>query len=181
MSGRSSVVLDVEKGEAVARFGEEHRRMVLMATEAFVTMMETLNAFGSAGLTMFYAMGMGKGRYDVLRELEVLRQQGNPVTKDQFLENIVHHLRVTGWGATAIKRCDVRKGELIVVLSNNPFVPPRTEKEERRLESPLCHYFRGYWVGVASEVFESMVICTETKCMGKGDPYCEFEIVANKG
>jgi len=156
--------------------------MVLMATEAFVTMMETLNAFGSAGLTMFYAMGMEKGRYDVLRELEALRQHGNPVTKNRFLENIVHHLRVTGWGASAIKRCNVKKGELTVVLSNNPLVvPPRTKKEDRKLESPLCHYFRGYWVGVASEVLESMVSCTETKCMGKGDPYCEFKIAANRG
>ena len=178
MSRRNSIVLDVEKGEAVASFGEERRRMVLMTTEGFVTMMETLNAFGSAGLTMFYAMGLEKGRYDVLKELEALRRQGNPISKSQFLENILHHLRVTGWGAPAIKKHDEKKGELTILLRNNPLVVSSgTDREDRKPENHLCHYFRGYWVGIASEVLERRVSCTETKCMGKGDAYCEFKIV----
>ena len=90
MSGKSGVKLDVNKGEVMAHIGMYHRRVVLIASEAFIKMMEALNAFGSAGLAMFYMMGQEKGRYDVLKEIEAWRQQGISFTKRQVLENIVH-------------------------------------------------------------------------------------------
>jgi len=60
MAGNSNVLLDVEKGEAMARFGKDHRRMVLIASEAFVKMMESFNVFGTAAFTMLYMMGQEK-------------------------------------------------------------------------------------------------------------------------
>lgn len=176
MAGKNGVILDVEKGEAVARFGEDHRRMVLIASEAFVKMTETLNAFGSAAFTMLYMMGQEKGRYDVLKEMEVLREQGISFTKRQVLENIIHQLRVTGWGAAKIQKYDEKRGVLMIVVENNPLVVALGAggKSDR----PVCHYFRGYWVGVVSEVLERKVSCAETKCMGMGDAHCEFQIKA---
>jgi len=176
VSGKNGVILDAEKGEAMARFGEEHRRMVLIASEAFVKMTETLNTFGSAAFTMLYMMGQEKGRYDVLRELEALRKQGVSFTKRQVLENIVHQLRVTGWGAAKVQKYDEKRGVLTVLLENNPLVVALGAggKSDR----PVCHYFRGYWVGVVSEVLERRVSCAESKCMGMGDEYCEFKVTA---
>ena len=176
MSGKNSIVLDAEKGEAMARFGEAHRRMVLMASEAFVKMMETLNAFGSAAFTMLYMMGQEKGRYDVLKEIEALRQQGISFTKRQVLENIVHQLRVTGWGAPRVQKYDEKRGVLTILVENNPVVG--VLGTGGKSDRPVCHYFRGYWVGVVSEVLERKVNCVETKCMGMGDAHCEFKITA---
>ena len=174
MSGKNGVKLDAEKGEAMARFGEDHRRMVLIASEAFVKMMESLNAFGSAGFTMFYMMGQEKGRYDVLKEIEVLRQQEISFTKRQVLKNIVRQVRVTGWGAARVEKYDEKHRALTIVVENNPLVVALGTggKSDR----PVCHYFRGYWVGVVSEVLERKVSCAETKCMGMGEAYCEFKI-----
>ena len=176
MSGKNSVSLGNEKGEAVARFGDDYRRMVLMTCEAFVKMTETLNAFGSAAFTMLYMMGQEKGRYDVLKEIEALRQQEISFTKRQVLENLLHHVRVTGWGAPRIQKYDEKRGDLTIVVENNPLmvVLGNGGKSDR----PVCHYFRGYWVGVVSEVLERRVSCAETKCMGMGDVYCDFKITA---
>jgi len=176
MSGKNSVTLDAEKGEAMARLGEDYRRMVLIACEAFVKMMETLNAFGSAAFTMLYMMGQEKGRYDVLKELEALRQQGISFTKRQVLENLVHQLRVTGWGVPKVQKYDEKRVTLTIVVENNPLVVALGAggKSDR----PVCHYFRGYWVGVVSEVLERKVSCAEAKCMGMGDAYCEFKVTA---
>lgn len=176
MAGKNNVILDAEKGEAVAHFGEDHRRMVLIASEAFVKMTETLNSFGSAAFTMLYMMGQEKGRYDVLKEMEALREQGISFTKRQVLENIVHDLRVTGWGAAKVQKYDEKRGVLTIMVENNPLIVAfgATGKSDR----PVCHYFRGYWVGVVSEVLERKVSCAETKCMGMGDEYCEFKITA---
>lgn len=176
MSGKNSFKLDAEKGEATVLFGESHRRMVLITSEAFVKMMETLNAFGSAALTMLYMMGQEKGRYDVLKEMEALRQQGVSFTKRQVLENIVHLARVTGWGAPRIQSYDEKRGSLTILVDNNPLVAALGTgvKSDR----PVCHYIRGYWVGVVSEVLERRVSCAETKCIGMGDVNCEFKITS---
>jgi len=174
MSGKNSIILDAEKGEAVARLGEDHRRMVLIASGAFVKMAETLNSFGSAAFTMLYMMGQEKGRYDVLKEMEALRKQGLSFTRRQVLENIIHQLRVTGWGAPKIQKHDEKRGALTILVENNPLVVASGGK----LDRPVCHYFRGYWVGVVSEVWERKVSCAETKCIGMGDAHCEFKITA---
>jgi predicted hydrocarbon binding protein len=178
MSGKDGVTLDVEKGEARGRFGENPQRMVLIASEAFVRMMEALKVFGTGALTMFYMMGQEKGRYDVLKEIAVLRQHGTSFTKRQLLENIVHHTRATGWGASRIQKCDENRRALTISVENNPLVVAlgTSVKSDR----PNCHYLRGYWVGAASEVLEGKMSCAETKCMGMGDAYCEFQITATE-
>jgi len=174
MSGKNNVSLGDEKGEAMARFGDNYRRMVLMTCEAFVKMMETLNAFGSAALTILYMMGQEKGHYDVLKEIEALRQQGISFTKRQVLENLLHQVRVTGWGAPRIQKYDEKQGALNIVVENNPLIG--VLGTGGKSDRPVCHYFRGYWVGVVREVLERKVSCAETKCMGMGDVYCEFKI-----
>ncbi len=176
ISRKNSIILDDEKGEAIARFGESYQRMVLIASEAFIKMTKTLSAFGSAALTMLYMMGQETGRYDVLKEIEALRQQRVSFNKRQVLENIVHQIRVTGWGAPRVQKYDEKRGDLTITLENNPLVVALGL--DVKSDRPVCHYFRGYWVGVASEVLERKVSCVESKCMGMGDVYCEFEITA---
>jgi predicted hydrocarbon binding protein len=176
MSKKNRIVLNVEKGEATVRFGDDYRRMVLVASEAFAKMMETLNAFGSAAFTMLYMMGQEKGRYDVSKEIKALQQHGISFTKRQVLENTVHNVSVTGWGAPRIQKYDERRGALTIVVENNPLIVAMGT--DRKSDRPLCHYFRGYWVGVVSEVLERRLSCAEVKCMGMGDVHCEFKITA---
>ena len=176
ISRKNSVTLDAEKGEAMARFGDNHQRMVLIASEAFVKMMKALNAFGTAAFTMLYMMGQEKGRHDILKELEALRQQGISFTKRQVLENIVHQVRVTGWGAPKVQKYDEKRGVLTILVENNPLVV--ASGTGGKSDRPVCHYFRGYWIGVVSEVLERKVNCAERKCMSMGDAYCEFKVAA---
>ena len=176
MSGKNSVTLDAEKGEAMACFGEDHRRMVLMMSEAFVKMTEAFNAFGTAAFTMLYMMGQEKGRYDVLKEIEALRQQGISFNKRQVLESIVHQVGATGWGAPRIQKYDERRGVLTVLVGNNPVIVALGTFGKS--DKPVCHFFRGYWVGVVSEVLERKVSCAcgKTRCIIMGDAHCEFKI-----
>lgn len=174
LSGRNSVELDVRRGEAMAPLGGNHQRMVLIASEAFVKMTEILNVFGSAAFTMLYMMGQEKGHYDVLKAIEVLRHKKASLTKRQVLENVVQQLRVTGWGAPKVQKYDERRGVIKILVENNPLVVASgTNGTPSR---PTCHYFRGYWVGVLSEILERKASCAETKCMSMGGTYCEFNI-----
>jgi predicted hydrocarbon binding protein len=170
------IVLDTEKGEVVTRFGEDDQRVVLVASEAFVKMMEALNAFGTAGFTMFHMMGREKGRYEVLKEMEALRQRGTSFTKRQMLENIVYQVRITGWGSPRIHKYDEQGGALTIRVDNNPFINALRKGGELDW---LCHFFRGYWVGVASEILERKMSCTVTANTGIRDT-CEFKITPTK-
>jgi predicted hydrocarbon binding protein len=178
MPRKDSVKLDAEKGEVMACFGGVYRRTVFIASEAFVKMMKTLNVFGTAALTILYMMGQEKGHHDIMKEMEALRRQGISFTKRQMLENIVHQARATGWGAPRIQKYDEKQGVLTIVMENNPLVVALETGEKSDVH--LCHYFRGYWVGVVSEVWERMVSCAETKCLDMGDEYCEFTIIAGQ-
>ena len=47
-----------------------------------------------------------------------------------------------------------------------------------RSDEPRSHLFRGFLAGFFSKIWNRQVTVIETKCMAKGDPYCEFMIVA---
>lgn len=45
----------------------------------------------------------------------------------------------------------------------------------RKVEKPYSQLIRGILAGVFTELFRTNVQVEETKCVAKGDPYCEFE------
>ncbi len=153
----NSVLLDVEKGQALARFEEGSQRVLLMMPEAFTKMLEALKAFGSGGFTIAYLMGEAKGHHDVLTEMEVLRSKGIALAKRAILENIIHRLRVTGWGVAVIQEYEEKRGTLTIVFENDP-ASAILEPEEKSL---LRYYWDGYWVGILSKVLERKASCTE--------------------
>ncbi|MHC1627807.1 MAG: V4R domain-containing protein [Candidatus Nezhaarchaeales archaeon] len=46
----------------------------------------------------------------------------------------------------------------------------------RSSNKPFSQFLRGAIAGFASKFFKANVIVIETKCIAKGDPYCEFEV-----
>ena len=41
---------------------------------------------------------------------------------------------------------------------------------------PVCWLLSGYATGYCSEVFGQPLLCKETMCVAKGDPYCQFTV-----
>ena len=89
MTESCKLVLNGSKGEAKLGSGDNYQRMLIMASNAFIKMMEALNVFGSAGTTMFYMMGQEKGRYDVLEIIKNLRSRRISFTNRWILEKII--------------------------------------------------------------------------------------------
>jgi len=172
MEKNQKVKLSPERGEATGPFMGLQKRVIIMTPEAFVDMMKVLNAtFSTAGFTMVHMMGQEKGRRDASRGTEALREQGILFSKRQILENVIHQNRVTGWGAPNLQKYDEGNGDVTIRVENNPLAIAWGKSEKS-----ACWYLSGYWKGVVSEALEQESLCSETKCMSKGDPYCEFEI-----
>ncbi len=43
-------------------------------------------------------------------------------------------------------------------------------------ELPVCWTLEGYATGYASEIVARKIVCVETRCVGRGDPVCSFEL-----
>lgn len=173
MERKLEIKIDYERGEAMILFPGLRHRALITTPETFVDMMKTSTAIlKTAGLSMFHMMGEEKGRHDVRKELETLKEQGVILTGRQILEAIIDHSRAAGWGACQIRKYEENKGAVVIRVENNPLAIALGKTDE-----PMCHYLRAYWTGLVSEALEREVECTETRCMSKGDPHYEFVIV----
>lgn len=179
----SSIILDLAKGEVTTSFGDAHQRIVLITSNAFIRMMETLQLFGSAGFTIFHMMGREKGRYDVQEKILEYSQQNVTFTRSQLIDDVTHKLRGTGWGVHVVNEQNYSHKTATILVKNNPFFSSLDQKrvnDKRRSNIPMCHYFRGYWAGVFTDIWESEIECTETKCVAMGDSFCELKITSSQ-
>ncbi len=172
MEKEYKIRLDLDEGETTGVFMGLPERVIIVTPENFVSMTKTLiTTFRTAGFTMFYMMGEEKGRNDVKKAIDALREQGIVFSKRQILEAIIQQSRIDGWGAGNLKKYDEGKGAVIITVENNPFATAWGKSEK-----PTCYLLSGYWAGAVSEALEQDARCKETKCMSKGDLYCEFVI-----
>ena len=172
MEKKHTVRLDLVKGEAIKVNLNRQERVMMITPEAFVAMMKVLGAvFGTAGSTMRFLMGEKKGRHDVSEKMNDLKAQEIVFTNNQIIESILYQNRIAGWGAPELHEYNEKERRIIIRVKNNPLATAWGKAEE-----PMCLYLKGYWKGVTSQILEKEARCTETKCMCKGDPYCEFLI-----
>lgn len=85
---------------------------------------------------------------------------------------------ITGLGKIEIQECDVKKQKLILKMTNNPAVD--NAKELYGGKSGICSFFRGVYSSIVEKNL-GIKNCKlkETKCITKGDPYCEFRFGNN--
>jgi len=89
------------------------------------------------------------------------------------LEAISKTKRAEGWGKICFKGLAVEKGKVkgrIVVEGSFE------AKGYGKSTIPVCHFLRGYLAGVLSTILATRVEILETKCLAKGDDYCEFQV-----
>ncbi|OGM02764.1 hypothetical protein A3K72_00170 [Candidatus Woesearchaeota archaeon RBG_13_36_6] len=78
-----------------------------------------------------------------------------------------------GFGKIIVKKIDIKKGFIVVRSENNPYA--LVYKEMYGIQQyDVDDLLRGMFAG-ASELFnKKQSECIETKCIAKGDTYCEF-------
>lgn len=79
--------------------------------------------------------------------------------------------KATGWGITEFSSINMKKHSATIIVKEC-----FEAVAWRKKPYSVCHWTRGYLAGYMSTVFRKPVEAAETKCMAKGDPYCEFKI-----
>ena len=95
-------------------------------------------------------------------------------TKEEALRYLSELKKKENWGNLSFRDVDFAGGSgKIIVVDSFETVARRAEKG-REKDQPCCNFFKGFFAGFLSELFEKSVTVTEEKCVGKGDEHCEF-------
>jgi len=146
------------------------KKAIIMRNITFSELQKRLEEiFSSSGAAvMLYEAGRACGE----RSAERLASQLG-VRNEALLSAIIKVKRAEGWGAIEFK--DTLLGEINQVIVKHSF----EAMEYGRSQVPVCHFLRGYLVGVLSIALNLKASLTEIKCLSMGDEYCEFQSKRN--
>ena len=123
--------------------------------------------FAHSGLIMvLYEVGKKIGQHAARRISEMFGLKGK-----ELLEALAQAGQATGWAITEIKEVDFERSSATIIVKDC-----FEAIAWRKKPYAVCHWTRGYLAGYLSVVFNKPVEATETKCLAKGDEYCEFVI-----
>ena len=74
-----------------------------------------------------------------------------------------------------VKVMNVKRHHAVFHLKN-PFICEQYKKLFGSSKKPIDYYLAGLFAGASHEIIAGKVKCIETKCVAKGDEYCEFVI-----
>ena len=133
--------------------------------EAFIKSVQ--NIFGLGGAAILYHLGivLGRGSFRDHKKMA-----GND--RRLLLSIVEHYFRVVGYGILEIKKIDENEGKATLRVYKN------FECElHKGSNKPKSQYTRGILAGWFQEFFgRKNLKILETRCIARGDPYCEYEI-----
>jgi hypothetical protein len=153
---------EYDKNKAEIRIADTD--WILMRSSTFRAMIEgTKKIMGSATEPIWWEIAKHAGT-DFAREL--LKTGTDPEEVPTMLEIFFTQ---GGWGMIKSK-IDLTKKEAVIRIEN--CATARKSKSNK----PICYFVSGFISGVADAILNEVTDCSETKCMAKGDPFCEFKV-----
>jgi predicted hydrocarbon binding protein len=79
-----------------------------------------------------------------------------------------------GWGHFRLADIRSEPPSMTIEIMDSVFA----DAYQRETEQGICHLSRGVFGGLAEAIFSQSVVSLETKCLAKGDQFCEIRIDA---
>jgi predicted hydrocarbon binding protein len=113
--------------------------------------------------------GFGSWMPDILKRLGM--KLAVRYSKREFLVGNADISELAGWGKFDIIKFD--NNEVILSVRDSPIARYILDKYGKQKHN-TCSWIMGEQAGIISYFLDKDVDGTETKCLAKGDPYCEF-------
>lgn len=101
----------------------------------------------------------------------IFKTIGKLAGKRSIWEKIIETMPKVGWGYVEIKEFDEKNFKIILTLKNSCIAT-----NYKKSKTSVCHIIAGMGAGLSTMIFNKDMNCKETKCIAKGDAYCEFKI-----
>ena len=146
-------------------------RAMIIRQEGFKALLDKILELGPSGEAILYHVGfnLGLGYAKTHARLEKILGIDTP---SDILEYIIKPLfKAVGFGEIKIISIDPEVPELTVRVYSNfeCELAPRSDKS-------ASNFIRGIIAGVPSGLFGVTITAEETKCIARGDDYCEFYV-----
>jgi len=143
------------------------RRTIILSQNATARMFEAIRlALGSGGDVVLYQQGYSYGKE--FAESFLTRLGRDYLTRN--FDYTLGLLSATGWGIPELVGPKYGFPNIDITLQSC------LECEGIGAVQPVCNFVRGFLTGVLGTIAGGTVHCEETKCLAKGDSYCQFEI-----
>lgn len=106
-------------------------------------------------------VGMGAAR---------LIESEHHISNKKLFEEVLKYNTVAGWGRPLSIEGDIDKGKLKITGISTIAL------SYYRSDHPVCNFVGGSLAGILQVATKKEWICRETRCIAKGDEYCEFEL-----
>jgi predicted hydrocarbon binding protein len=147
-------------------------RTILIRAEVMSSILDRVKgifgAEGKAGKAVLYGMGEAAGR----NFYNGIASQIGSETIRSHIKDIIGLHKAQGWGDFKLISVDLDKPTALVQAHNNF----ECAHLGGRGSSSQCDFVRGHLAGVFSEIFGKRVNATETLCVARGDPCCQFDV-----
>ena len=139
--------------------------LMLFRRDAFNMMFDRMaELFGTGGEVMLLYEGMAIGE---MNAHEIIRRLGKD-TITRNMPSVIRMLSTSGWGSASLQFSE--DGSPVVRIDHC------FESSTRKKVRHGCYFAKGMLTGVARVILGPEVKCEETKCVLRGDDYCEFTL-----
>ncbi|RLE76924.1 MAG: hypothetical protein DRJ56_03425 [Thermoprotei archaeon] len=119
-----------------------------------------------AAAVLLYHLAYSGGRFLAEYLSEKLGLRGR-----ELLVEVLKVYQATGWGRVELVEYDPHAAKIVLRLYDSIEC-----KALEGLGRPASQFIRGHLSGLLSGLLKTDVRAVETKCVAKGDPYCEFYV-----
>ena len=163
IAGGSDLIVDDLYFPIVSTTGS---RTMLISLEVLQRMLAAMGEqFGSGGTVISYQEGVAMGAIAAAALQVTMKGDVR-----RFITEAVKLYSANGIGQAQFVTTDFDSPHFVVRISRN------IECEGKHSKKPNSEWIRGHISGSASLVLGFPMVCTETKCIAMGDPYCEFDL-----
>ncbi len=144
------------------------KEAIILRNVTFATIhkrFEEIFGEGPAAFIMFEA-GRVCGKRSIERLADVTKVIGR-----RLLIEVERLKKDEGWCLMDFGKLNLKTGKGVIIVKDS-FEALGYGSSQR----PICQFLRGFLSAVISYVLKRDVVLMETKCLAKGDPYCEFTL-----
>ena len=127
--------------------------------------------YGSGAFSMLYEMGKYYGTEIGKHFKSIALSARASISNRELIDDFFNFMKSAGWFIPEVELSEGEKPTAVLKLREC-----FEDKHGERTSEPYCPFMRGFLTGFFNSVYEKEFTTQETKCISKGDPYCEFQI-----
>jgi len=160
------IKIDVAKGEYYDCLFDSP--LILLNLKTYRAWHEGLSrVFGTGASTILYEMGKELG-VNVIQSMIIKTK--NPL---KLVSLGLKHATLLGWGEFKVTTAQLLKMATLRTMKVKVYDCFIAKAIGNRGQAS-CHLLRGFFIGALQTLAGGTYSCEETKCLSKGDTYCEF-------